>query len=118
MVKKVPYRIEQQEEGDMFDTFSCSMDVFDAYNQTENQVYKTAENIRQESHRAPAQFILPDDSSSSKQDEPVRISMISELPEVKPPAPENLPTLIHDQFSQMRDESAFVKIDSYDASSP
>ena len=28
-LKKVPYRIEQQEEGDMFDTFSCSMDLID-----------------------------------------------------------------------------------------
>ena len=34
-VKRVPYRIEQQEEGDMFDTFSCSMDFIDTYNQPE-----------------------------------------------------------------------------------
>ena len=56
-MKKVPYRIEQQEEGDMFDTFSCSMDLLDnGYYQTNatQAAQKNTNAVTIESHRAPA----------------------------------------------------------------
>ena len=110
-IKKMPYRIQQQEEGDMFDTFSCSMDLLDNnYYQTNatQAGQKNSNAVTIESHRAPAQFIIPDDIELSKQDDFNRPSLLSEVPECKLPSPESKPTLLKGQFSQTKQEISLV----------
>lgn len=83
----------------MFDTFSCSYDQIDANCEFTQANQKDTDNLALESHRAPAQFIIPDEEEMKTRFDDNRQSMLTELPELKLPSPEVKPTLLKQQFS-------------------
>lgn len=57
-MKKVPYKIEKHEEGDMFDSFSCSLDMESGLDEGTAPVQKFKDQA--DSYRAPSEFIIPE----------------------------------------------------------
>ena len=92
-VKKVPYRIEQQEDGDMFDEFSYSVEQ-ESDNDVATQAVKMMPlNGGSESYRAPTQFVLPETSGRGDY-KTNRFSVISDVvPANNAPEPALKPTL-------------------------